>query len=108
MAELRARIKKTKDPADREALKRQLLSMESRKKAQQKKDEERALLAEHRAKEKELVAQGKTPFYLKRSEQKKQLLVGRYEKMSKKQVDRAIERKRKKVVGKEKKELGQL
>ncbi|KAG5927229.1 rRNA biogenesis protein rrp36 [Claviceps africana] len=108
MADLRAQIKKTKDPADKDVLKRQLLSMESRKKAQQKKDEERALLAEHRAKEKELVAQGKTPFYLKRSEQKKQLLVGRYEKMSKKQVDRAIERKRKKVVGKEKKELGQL
>ncbi|KAG5978004.1 hypothetical protein E4U55_006428 [Claviceps digitariae] len=108
MADLRAQIKKAKDPTDKEALKRQLMSMESRKKAQKKKDEEQALLAEHRAKEKELVAQGKTPFYLKRSEQKKQLLVGRYEKMSKGQVDRAIERKRKKVVGKEKKELGQL
>ncbi|KAG6005689.1 hypothetical protein E4U21_007753 [Claviceps maximensis] len=108
MADLRAQIKKIKNPDEKEVLKRQLMSMESRKKAQKKKDEEQALLAEHRAKEKELVAQGKTPFYLKRSEQKKQLLVGRYEKMSKGQVDRAIERKRKKVVGKEKKELGQL
>lgn len=108
MAELRAEIKKTKNPLDRERLKRQLMSMESRKKAQKKKDEEQNLLAEHRQKEKELVAQGKTPFYLKRSEQKKQLLMNRYEKMSKGQVDRAIERKRKKVVGKEKKELGGL
>ncbi|KAG6206718.1 hypothetical protein E4U50_004136 [Claviceps purpurea] len=108
MADLRAQIKKSKNPLDKEALKRQLMSMESRKKAQKKKDEEQTLLAEHRAKEKELVAQGKTPFYLKRSEQKKQLLVERFEKMSKSQVDRAIERKRKKVVGKEKKELGQL
>lgn len=108
MAELRAEIKKTKNPLDRERLKRQLMSMESRKKAQKKKDEEEELLAEHRQKEKELVAQGKTPFYLKRSEQKKQLLMNRYEKMSKGQVDRAIERKRKKVVGKEKKELGGL
>ncbi|KAG6039804.1 hypothetical protein E4U41_002128 [Claviceps citrina] len=108
MADLRARIKKAKDPAEREALKRQLMSMESRKKAQRRKDEEAALLAEHRAREKELVAQGKTPYYLKRSEQKTKLLTGRYEKMSKGQVERAIERKRKKVVGKEKKELGQL
>lgn len=108
MADLRAQIKKAKNPDEKEALKRQLMSMESRKKAQKKKDEEQALLAEHRAQEKELVAQGKSPFYLKRSEQKKKLLMERFEKMSKGQVDRAIERKRKKVVGKEKKELAQL
>lgn len=108
MAELRADVKKAKDPAQKEALKRQLLSMESKKKAQKKRDEEENLLGEHRRKEKELVAQGKTPFYLKKSEQKKQLLTERFASMSKGQVDRAIERKRKKVVGKEKKELGSL
>lgn len=108
MADLRAQIKKTKNPSAKENLKRQLLSMESRKKSRAKKDEESRLLSEHRKKEKELVAQGKQPFYLKRSEQKKQLLVNRFEGMSKGQVDRAIERKRKKVAGKEKKELDSL
>lgn len=105
MADLRAQIKKTKDVNVKEDLKRQLMSMESRKKAAKKKEEADALIREHRKKEKELVAQGKTPFYLKKSEQKKQLLVNRYASMSKGQVDKAIERKRKKVAGKEKKEL---
>ncbi|RMJ04674.1 rRNA biogenesis protein RRP36 [Fusarium kuroshium] len=108
MSDLRAQIKKTKDANTKEDLKRQLQAMESRKKARKRKEEEENLLKEHRKKEKELVAQGKTPFYLKRSEQKKQLLVKRYEGMSKGQVDRAIERKRKKVAGKEKKELDWL
>ncbi|RSL41488.1 rRNA biogenesis protein RRP36 [Fusarium sp. AF-6] len=108
MSDLRAQIKKTKDANTKEDLKRQLQAMESRKKARKRREEEDNLLKEHRKKEKELVAQGKTPFYLKRSEQKKQLLVKRYEGMSKGQVDRAIERKRKKVAGKEKKELDWL
>ncbi|KAL7949150.1 hypothetical protein V8C42DRAFT_313459 [Trichoderma barbatum] len=108
MADLRAQIKKTKDVTVKEDLKRQLLSMESKKKARQKKDDEAKLLQEHRKKEKELVAQGKQPFYLRKSEQKKQLLMDRYASMSKSQVDKAIERKRKKVVGKEKKELASL
>lgn len=108
MADLRVEIKKTKDEYTKEKLKRQLMSMESKKKARVKKDDEEKLLEEHRRKEKDMVAQGKTPFYLKKSEQKKQLLLNRYEKMSKGQVDRAIERKRKKVSGKEKKEMGQL
>ncbi|GJN86060.1 pre-rRNA processing protein [Purpureocillium lilacinum] len=105
MADLRAEIKKTKNPVAKEDLKRQLMSMESKKKARVRKEEEERLLQEHRQQEKELVAQGKTPFYLKKSEQKKQLLTKRFEGMSKGQVDRAIERKRKKVAGQEKKEL---
>lgn len=108
MADLKTQIKTTKSPAEKEALKRQLLSMESKKKAQKKKDEADGLLREHRNKEKELVAQGKQPFYLKKSEQKKQLLTNRFADMSKGQVDRAIERKRKKVAGKERKELDSL
>ncbi|KAL7793509.1 hypothetical protein V8C43DRAFT_282027 [Trichoderma afarasin] len=108
MAELRMQIKKTKDVWVKEDLKRQLLSMESKKKARQKKEEEVKILQEHRKKEKELVAQGKQPFYLRKSEQKKQVLMNRYASMSKSQVDKAIERKRKKVVGKEKKELASL
>lgn len=108
MGELRAQIKKTRDAEAKERLKRQLMSMESRKKATRKRHDEEALLREHRRQEKELVAQGKKPFYLKRSEQKERLLTKRYEGMSKGQVDKAIARKRKKVAGKEKKELDSL
>lgn len=105
LADLRAQLKKTKDEGQKAALKTEIMSMESKQKARAKKDEEERLLTEHKKKEKELVAQGKTPFYLKRSEQKKQLLTNRFASMSKGQVDRAIERKRKKVAGREKKEL---
>lgn len=105
MQELRAAIKKSKNPADKEKLQKALMSMESRKKAQERKDKERAVIEEHRKKEKELVKQGKTPFYLKRSEQKKRMLVDQFQGMKKKEADRAIERRRKKVASKEKKLL---
>ncbi|KAH6892067.1 hypothetical protein B0T10DRAFT_284016 [Thelonectria olida] len=108
MADLRVQIKKTKNLTEKERLKRELLSMESKKKSRVRKEEEQNLLKEHRKREKDLVAQGKTPFYLKKSEQKKQLLTERYASMSKGQVDRAIERKRKKYAGKEKKEMDYL
>lgn len=103
MAQLRMAIKKSKNASEKEQLQRALLSMESRKKAQDRKDKERAVLEEHRMKEKELVKQGKTPFYLKKSEQKKRVMVAQFEGMKKGQVDKAIERRRKKVAGKEKK-----
>lgn len=105
MKQLRMAIKKTKDQHEKEELQRALLSMESKKKARLRKDKERELLSEHKKKEKELVKQGKTPFYLKKSEQKKQLLVEQFASMKKSQVDKAIERKRKKIAGKEKKAL---
>ncbi|KAF7557510.1 hypothetical protein G7046_g6033 [Stylonectria norvegica] len=108
MADLRVQIKKAKDPDAKEELKRQLHSMESRRKSRVRKEEAEGLIEEHRRKEKELVAQGKQPFYLKKSEQKKKLLIDRYAGMSKGQVDHAIVRKRKKVLGKEKKELDYL
>jgi ribosomal RNA-processing protein 36 len=105
MQELRAAIKKTRNEGEKEKLQKALLSMESRKKAQDRKDKERAVIEEHRRREKELVRQGKTPFYLKKSEQKKRLLVDQFQGMKKKEADRAIERRRKKMAGKEKKLL---
>ena len=50
-------------------------------------------------KEKELVGEGKKPFFLKRSEVKKQLLVNQFEGMKKRQVDKVIERKEKEDCG---------
>ncbi|KAK3327896.1 hypothetical protein B0T19DRAFT_400702 [Cercophora scortea] len=105
MNQLRAAIKKAKDGPAKDELQRALMSMESRKKAKDRKDRERALIEEHRRQEKELVKQGKTPFYLKKSEQKKRLLIDQFASMKKGQIDHAIERKRKKVDSKEKKNM---
>lgn len=96
MKQLKDEIRKTKEPTAKETLKRALLSMESRKKAQQAKDKQQDIIREHRAKEKELIKQGKKPFYLKKTEQKKLALIDKYSSMKGKRLDRAMERKRKK------------
>jgi ribosomal RNA-processing protein 36 len=105
MKELKSAIKKTKDDSEKEKLKRALLSMESRKKAQERKRKEAEILDRHRKEEKELVKQGKKPFYLKKTEQRKRLLVDRFSGLKGKQLDRVLERRRKKVEGKEKKKM---
>lgn len=105
MAELKAAIKKSKNEDDKAVLKRKLLSMESKKKARENKEREQAVVREHRKKEKEAIAQGKNPFYLKKSEQKKQALVNKFDSMKSKDRERLIERRRKKVSQKEKKNM---
>lgn len=105
MKELKEAIKTTKDDDAKEKLKRTLLVMESKKKAQIRKDKQQEILDKHRKEEKELVKQGKQPFYLKKAEQKKRVLLGQYSELKGKQLDRVIERRRKKVEGKEKKKM---
>ncbi|KAL9031895.1 MAG: hypothetical protein Q9196_000091 [Gyalolechia fulgens] len=105
MSELKSAIRQTKDPIAKDKLKRALLRMESRKKTQQAKTQEHEVLRAHRAKEKEQIAQGKKPFYLKKAEQKKLALVRRYEGMKGKQVDKVIERRRKKKASRGKRDM---
>ncbi|OAG10999.1 DUF947-domain-containing protein [Paraphaeosphaeria sporulosa] len=105
MNDLRDAIKKTKNEADKEKLKKKLMSMESQMKAQRNKDQQQDVIREHKKKERELVKQGKQPFYLKKSEQKKIALVERFQKMKSKDRDRAIERRRKKATAKERKNM---
>lgn len=101
IAELRAAVLNSKDVDSLEILKKALQSMESRKKTEAVKDQEQAVLRAFRAKEKELVMQGKRPFYLKRGEQKRLALVERFEGLKDKQVDKVVERRRKKKTTRE-------
>lgn len=107
MNQLKETIRRTKstDETTKEALKRALLSMESKKKAQVAKDKQQEIIRTHRAKEKDLIKQGKKPFYLKKSEQKKLALVERFKGLKGKQVERVMERKRKKKAGRERKNM---
>ncbi|KAF1961547.1 DUF947-domain-containing protein [Byssothecium circinans] len=105
MAELREAIKKTKNEADKEKLKKKLTSMESQQKTQERKDKQQEVLREHKKKEKELVKQGKQPFYLKKSDQKQLALIDRFQNLKSKDRDRAIERRRKKATAKERKNM---
>ena len=125
MAELRDAIKKTKNEGDKERLKKKLMSMESQQKTQQAKDKRQDILRGHKKQEKELIKQGKKPFFLKKceysmalvksqsyswltpflAEQKKLALVDRFQNMKSKDRDRAIERRRKKVTARERRNM---
>ncbi|CZR58906.1 related to rRNA biogenesis protein rrp36 [Phialocephala subalpina] len=105
MKELKAAMKTTKDEDAKEKLKRALSSMESRKKAQLKQKKEQEILEQHRKQEKELVRQGKKPFYLKTAEQKRRVLLDQFGSLKGRQLDHVIERRRRKQEGKEKKKM---
>jgi ribosomal RNA-processing protein 36 len=104
MKELKLAIKNTKDEDAKEKLKRALMSMESKKKAQMRKQKEQEILDTHRKAEKELVKQGKQPFYLKKAEQKKRMLLDQFGELKGKKLDHVIERRRKKQ-GRDKKKM---
>lgn len=105
MADLKTAIKKTKNEDEKEKLKRKLMSMESQKKAQERKDKLQEVAREHKKKEKELIKQGKQPFYLKKSEQKNLALIDKFQNMKSKDRDRLIERRRKKATAKERRNM---
>ncbi|KAI8357262.1 hypothetical protein BD560DRAFT_198386 [Blakeslea trispora] len=102
---LRQRLKKEKDPEEAEKLKSLLVKMVSAEKQDQEKKRKQALFRERKKQEAELVKQGKTPYFLKRSEKRKLDLMDRYEKLGAKSVDRILEKRRKKNTTKDRKHL---
>ncbi|KAL8996778.1 MAG: hypothetical protein Q9169_003801 [Polycauliona sp. 2 TL-2023] len=102
---LKALIRQTTDVTAKDQLKRSLLSMESKRKSQQIKDQDVEIRRTHRTREKELVGQGKKPFYLKKGEQKRMALLQRFQGIRGKRLDKVIERRRKKNAQKEKKDV---
>ena len=133
MRQLREAIRTTRDEHAQAALQRQLRSMESQREARAAGEQRRAVVRRHRVQEKERVKQGKKPFYLKKgdcplfvwltvseplemnradadewdvtAEQKKLALIERYAGLKEKQVERVMERKRKKKTQRERKNM---
>jgi ribosomal RNA-processing protein 36 len=66
IAELKSTIRKSKNEAEKERLKKKLLSMESQQKSRENKEKLQEVAREHKKKEKELVKEGKQPFFLKK------------------------------------------
>lgn len=95
------------EAAEREAaaLRRTLTSMEARKHDREAKEKAQSVLDEHKKRERGLVKEGKTPYFLKKSEQKQRLLVDKFAGMTEQQVDKAIERRRKKAQTRERREM---
>jgi len=105
MAAIRSAIKQSKNEADKERLRKKLLSLESQQMARENKEKQQEVVREHKKKEKELVKDGKRPFFLKKSEQKKMVLIDRFQNMKSKQREHVIERRRKKLTAKERRNM---
>ncbi|KAL4999055.1 rRNA biogenesis protein rrp36 [Aspergillus recurvatus] len=104
---LKEQLAKTKDVKRREALQREIRSMTDRLRAIENNKREKDILAEHKKREKQLIREGKkaTPYFLKKSDIKKQALLKKYEGMKSKDRAKALERRRKKAAAKERKEM---
>ncbi|AOW01181.1 rRNA biogenesis protein RRP36 [Yarrowia lipolytica] len=105
IAELQAKLKKTEESYIRSQIQTQIQSLQSKLKTLEKRDFRKKVLNEHRQQQREQAKDGKNPYYLKRSDQRKLVLTEQFKTMKKKDIDRAIERRRKKITGKEKKDM---
>src|SRR5204862_242336 len=107
LAELRQQLAKAKTAGEKASLKHTITSLTDKQRAFEQKRREREVLAQHRKRERELIRKGKKsqPWFLKKGDARKEVLVQRYEGMSGKQRQRTLERRRKKVAGKERKEM---
>lgn len=107
LKELKAQLAKTKNAEQKEALKRQIRSASDRMKSMANRKRERDIQAEHKKKEKQLIREGKksNPYFLKKSDLKKQVMAKKYEEMGSRDRAKALERRRKKIASKERKEM---
>ena len=94
-------LRETKDDGVRENIERDLLRMESQQKAKVAEEQEQAILREHRKKERGAVEKGKKPYFLKKGEVKKEVLLRRFKSLGEQKIERVIERRRKKQAAKE-------
>ncbi|KND01739.1 uncharacterized protein SPPG_03532 [Spizellomyces punctatus DAOM BR117] len=102
---LKKRIVTEKDPEVKEQLHKTLTSMQSRLQTQKQKDKRKEILRNWRKTEEDLVKLGKKPWQLKKSDIKKLELVEKYQSMKGKDVDKLLEKRRKKNAAKERRFL---
>ncbi|KAF3483684.1 uncharacterized protein GIQ15_03008 [Arthroderma uncinatum] len=107
LKELNEQLRRTKNEDENYRLKKVITSMQDRKRTYEHRDREREVLAKHRRKERELIKEGKKEkaWFLKKADLKKEVLKEKYEGMGARERQKGIERRRKKVASKEKKEM---
>ncbi|GAB2274011.1 hypothetical protein Dimus_008781 [Dionaea muscipula] len=101
-AELQKLIKSSKDPKVSEELKGQIAWIEKQLKSGAAKHREVQILAEHKKREREAAKHGKRPFYLKKSEIRKQKLIGQYDRLKAAgKIDSYIDKRRRRNAAKD-------
>ncbi|KAL6986179.1 hypothetical protein U1Q18_019547 [Sarracenia purpurea var. burkii] len=100
--ELKKVTKKSNDPAVIDELKNRMFWIDKQIKSMSTKHSDKDILAEHKKKEREAAKQGKKPFYLKKSEIRKQRLVEKYEELKASgKLESYIEKRRRKNAAKD-------
>ncbi|KAJ1673172.1 rRNA biogenesis protein rrp36 [Spiromyces aspiralis] len=105
---LKKQIDKAKksSPGEAENLKKLFSQLESRLKAQERKEHLKELARQHKKKEMKLVKNGKAPFFLKKSMLKEIELAEKFDKIkNSKQLDKLLEKRRKHNAAKEHKRI---
>ncbi|CAI8597725.1 unnamed protein product [Vicia faba] len=99
---LKREMQKEKDPERKSEIEERISWVDKQLKSESTKNVETSILAKHKKKEREAAKQGKRPFYLKKSEIRKQSLIEKYEdlKVSGK-LESYIEKKRKRNAAKD-------
>lgn len=103
LRDLKEQLKRTKNAEQKEELKRAVRSATDRMREVENRRREQRILAEHKRSEKELIREGKKsmPYYMKKSDLKKEVLLRKYNEMNSKDRAKALERRRKKMSSKE-------
>ncbi|EEP78225.1 predicted protein [Uncinocarpus reesii 1704] len=104
---LRRQIAQSTDAAEQARLRRQLTSMADRMRAFERKRQAEEVVAGHRRRERGLIREGKksAPFFLKKGDVKRKVLKKRYAEMGGKERTKSIERRRKKMASRERREM---
>ncbi|GFP85176.1 ribosomal rna processing protein 36 homolog [Phtheirospermum japonicum] len=100
--ELKKQMKKTNDPEAVNELKGRVALIDKEIKSAVIKRTEKDILAEHKKKEREAAKKGKQPYYLKKSDLRKQKLIEKYNELKESgKLESFIEKKRKKNAAKD-------
>ncbi|KAL0448113.1 UNVERIFIED_CONTAM: rRNA biogenesis protein rrp36 [Sesamum latifolium] len=100
--ELKKQMKRIKDPEAIKELKDRMGRVDKELKSAVTKRTEKDILAEHKKKEREAAKKGKQPYYLKKSELRKQKLIEKYKELKDSgKLEAFIERKRRKNAAKD-------
>ena len=105
MSELKKAIGKAKGEEEKEVLKRALGAMRNRRKADEERARREDVEQKHRRREKELVENGKKPFFLKRGDVRERVLTERFEGMKGKDITKTLERRARKKAQRERRDM---
>jgi len=98
---IQEKIKKTKNPLEKEKLTRVYQSLKSKKETEKDKERRQAIKREWRKKEMQRVKEGKKPYFLKKADLKRMELIDKYKNTKSKSIDKILEKRRKKNASKE-------